>query len=892
MNKPYIGIYQCVSLILIWLLANFNIYGSDRIDIHIDRSVKGAPITMGIPFSQGSLQSPDFVRLLDKDGNEIPSQTTLVSTWEPIDYSVKWLWIFFFSTGDQDYTLEYGSEVRKGPIQGVKIKVKNAQRTGQTSYVENGNIRFSISKRGGGFIDDILYDIDDNGFDEGDTIAVSSSSRGSFLDILDDLGIDSSKAQIHHTFREKGSGPLHTIYRMEGTYTYNREDNRPSPFTIRLHLYAGKTYIKVLHTFTYTGIPDKHIPRGGQHANVALTADVLLKEDRETLDSGWMQPNDRISAIGIDLKYKLDDNIQFKSELHNGTWNSPGSSDVHNENLSANNRASLFQTGPKPDRIPPVPNSTMDERIDGFKAHLTKGNKVIQKKEKAVGWVDISDQKWGIGIGIKNFMKEYPKEIVIDQNGQEAIAYIWSPNAGPLSLARSSLRRDQGMIANMAEGITKTTELVIYFHESGVSDNDLQEVMHSFLDPPVPHAAAEVYAKSKVYGQFAPKSSSNASFERALDYKFDWQLYNADWEPWYGMLDYGDQMNYFFRDDWFRWENNEPSIDFMYWLQYMRTGESKYYHAAEAMSRHTMDVDNIHWPTDEKYYGDTNESIDYWRWEAKESTASPYLGVGRRHANQHWSAILSAHVWLQGWLASYYLTGYHRGLDIAKLTADSYIRRLWGGHGLTGRRLYLSLWNLVEAWDATKDERYLNELKDRIDMTLDLQNGPDQYDNLVIDRYGYSQIYASHAMYKYYQLTGEERVRQSLIRHARAVRDNPPYNHEYESLLASIHSLVVGYEFTGENSFIDEAFRRAEVMKTDTLTKSFKELGSQRNIAESLREVSHLPTKGDFQTRFRRDPAMRWFTNWDPTQGLRVFGWTHIYNIPWLMNWADKQKKK
>ena len=75
---------------------------------------------------------------------------------------------------------------------------------------------------------------------------------------------------------------------------------------------------------------------------------------------------------------------------------------------------------------------------------------------------------------------------------------------------------------------------------------------------------------------------------------------------------------------------------------------------------------------------------------------------------------------------------------------------------------------------------------------LQLQNGPDQYDNLAIDRYGYSQIYASHGLYKYFQLTKDERVRQALIRHARAVRDNPPYNHEYESYLATIHEFSSG----------------------------------------------------------------------------------------------------
>ncbi len=867
---------MCLSLAL---------YGGDKIQIKVSNASMGAPITIGIPFAKGDLKCPDNVRVLGKNGVEIPSQTTLVTNWEPLDYSVKWLWIFFFATEDDEYIVEYGDNVYKAPIKGDKIKIKNAQRRGQSSYVETGPLKFKIDKRTGGFIDEVLLDVERNGFDTEDTIAIDKSGRGSFLDLLDDMGIDSSTAIIHRTVRERGSGPLHAIMRLEGVYTYNRKDNRESPFIIRIHLYAGKSYIRVFHTLTYTGIPDKHAPVRGEHANIALAANHKIKDESNSLDSGWMKPNDRIAATGLTLQYKLDDQAEYNSGYHEGNWSDVTIPTSYETKLNGFSEVSLFQTGPKPDRVPPVPNSNLEERIGGFKAEISVDGQLKKESQRAVGWADLSDNKWGIGIGIRNFLEEYPKEISFDQEGRTAIAYLWTPKAGPMSFARGSTNRDQGMVSNFAEGVTKTSELVYYFHEAAKSKRDIERTMNYFLNPPIPHANADVYAKSKVYGQFAPREEKNAVYERSLDYKFDWELFNQKWEPWYGMFDYGDQKNVFFREDWYRWQNNEPAIDFMYWLQFMRTGEAKYYIAAEAMSRHTMDVDNIHWPTDPPYYGDTNESLDFWQWEAGERKASPYLGIGRRHADQHWTANLSAHVWLKGWVASYYLTGYHRGLDIARLTADSYTRRIWGDHGLTGRRLYLSVWNLTEAWDATKDPKYLKELKDRVDIMLHLQNGPDQYDNLAIDRYGYSQIYASHGLYKYFMITKDEKVRQALIRHARAVRDNPPYNHEYESYLATIHSLVVGYEFTGDKSFLNEAMHRAEVTKTGTLKSSFDELKSQKNISEALEEVSNLPTKGDFQNR------SRWVSNWSPTAGLRVFGWTHIYNIPWLMHWLDEEKE-
>ena len=43
-------------------------------------------------------------------------------------------------------------------------------------------------------------------------------------------------------------------------------------------------------------------------------------------------------------------------------------------------------------------------------------------------------------------------------------------------------------------------------------------------------------------------------------------------------------------------------------------------------------------------------------------------------------------------------------------------------------------------------------------------------------------------------------------------------------------------------------------------------------------KISHLPKDKDGR-----------FTNWETNQGLRVFGWTHANNIPYLLYWLDKE---
>jgi hypothetical protein len=253
--------------------------------------------------------------------------------------------------------------------------------------------------------------------------------------------------------------------------------------------------------------------------------------------------------------------------------------------------------------------------------------------------------------------------------------------------------------------------------------------------------------------------------------------------------------------------------------------------------------------------------------------------MGRRHASQHYTSLLSAHVWVQGWIASYLLTGNHRGLDVAEQTGDLHLRRIWGDHDLRGRRLYLSVWNLSEIYDVNKKEKYFTELNDRVKIMLELQKSSDQGGNLVIDRYGYSQIYVSHGLYKYYQMTGDDKIKRALITHIKWQRDNPSVNHQMESLLATLHGLSLGYEFTKDPSYLKEAIKRAQNLVTDKLPLNFNEYKNQKDLSDALEKVSHLP---DDKESFRREAI------WKITNGLRIFGWTHMFGIPYLQSKMDK----
>ena len=869
-----------------------------RLPITIERHVEGAPLTFGVPFPKGALLSPDQVRVLTPDGREVPAQVTEVSTWEPSDPSLKWIWVFFFAGPGEDYILEYGPGVSRSRDHAA-LEVVNNQRAGGLLEVTTGPMRFVVQQGGTGFLTSVALDLDGNGFDAADVIAEGPPGRGSFVDLLDEAGIDASKATITQTFIERGSGPLHAVLRIEGDYRYGRADNNPAPFTLRIHAYAGQPYVRVLHTFVYTGTPDRHRPVDGDYAHLATEGAAIVTPD--PTDTGWSTPNDRINASGLALDLKLGAAKRATVGWREGRWwTTNAKATIRTRSIGAAQAVSVLQSGPKPDRIPPVPESASTHRQAGFVAELSGGGAPVERGERAEGWIDVADERRGVAIGIRHFIEEYPKELAIDPSGR-AQAFTWSPRAGAMSFARSSdAPGSEGAIENWAQGIAKTSELILYFHGAGTPDSDVARTMRFVLAPPVAHVDPAWYGASGVYGHFAPRTNALGEFQRALDYKFDWVLFNQRWEPWFGMFDYGDVKVTFNGTRWSNWGHNEPAQDFEIWLQFMRTGDPRYFDAAQALSRHTMDVDNTHWPAGPRFLGDTNYPQDYWT-STQAPPATKWLGIGRRHSAQHWQHALSAHVWVQGWMADYYLAADHRALDVARQTADMHLRRLWGEHELTGRRLYLSAWNLAEVWDATKDPRYGNEATARVERMLRLQF--DQGGALTLDRYGYAQIYATHGLSRYYAMTGDPKVRQALVRHARFVRDVPPLNHWMESYYSSIHSLALAYELTGEPSFLAETRRRVADMRTDPLPRSIDDSWTQEALYQAYEAASHLPPDPNRHrppTGRGRGGARAAATlpgdggqaaafgsprrpGWSPTNGLRIFGWTHAYTLPYAL---------
>ncbi|MEO7316096.1 MAG: hypothetical protein ABIW47_12980, partial [Ginsengibacter sp.] len=359
-----------------------------KIRISVKHNSEGAPLTFGIPFAKGELYLPENIRILDGKGNVVPSQITEVNTWEPADKSIQWVWVFIFSNGSDDYTLEYGTAVRNNSNNGDGIKVSNHWVEGGRIRVNTGKMDFSLRKGIGGFIDEVRLSSDNKGSKDGDMIAKSpENGRGNFVDILDDSTLDPSKAEITFVRLDKGSGPMHVILHIEGIYHYDKKNE--APFETHIHVYKDKSYIRVLNTIVYTGVPTKHPLLEGQHAMMAISDKNIINEDSvaNAKDKRWTEPGDQIAQMGLNLSYNLSYPLTFKTSYREGEWWESGIRKNYSTTIEKNQHVSILQTGPNPKSIPPLETSSLTKRLEkgNFIATINKDKKKEIERSKLDG---------------------------------------------------------------------------------------------------------------------------------------------------------------------------------------------------------------------------------------------------------------------------------------------------------------------------------------------------------------------------------------------------------------------------------------------------------------------------------------------------------------------------
>lgn len=256
------------------------------------------------------------------------------------------------------------------------------------------------------------------------------------------------------------------------------------------------------------------------------------------------------------------------------------------------------------------------------------------------GYAYVGDVHGGIGAGLRDFWKLHPTQLDIEGAcGDVAALTVWmySPAAEPMDLrfyhdglgqdafedqleALEITYEDYEPGFGDARGIARTHELVLDAFPATPSADELSALAAASALPPQPVVSPERMRSAGVFGIWAPvdrTTPQRARLEDRLLFLREHYLREVEQRRWYGFWDYGDVMHTYDADrhTWrydvggYAWDNSELSPDLWLWTDFLRSGDDSVFRLAEAMSRHTGEVDQYH--------------------------VGPFTGLGTRHNVQH-----------------------------------------------------------------------------------------------------------------------------------------------------------------------------------------------------------------------------------------------------------------
>lgn len=620
------------------------------------------PVSFGVPFAEGEV-FPETGLLLNTDkGTSVQIDTWPLAYWP--DGSVKWSGIAGVIPGDTE-TLT----LTKGGKSGKKKKTSKTTNNEPTIAVtetphfiqiETGAITAYIPRQGDYLIDSLYYE----GTKVGEkTRLIGTTQSEPVLESSSQVNFTHYTGKLASATVER-SGNVRTLVKLEGIHQ-SEAGQEWLPFVIRLYFYAGSEQIKIVHSFIYDGDQNKDFIR-----SMGIRSDVPMRE----------------ALYNRHVAFSCADG---------GVWSEPVQPLVGRRELKLNRiddkETSLQEQQMEGKRIPPY--EAFDEKNRSLLDHWASWNTYrlsqltadafsIRKRAnddnpwigtfsgtRSGGYAFAGDISGGLGLCLHDFWQSYPSSIEISdaKNSTATItAWLWSPEAEPMDLRHyDNVAHDlnasyedvqEGM--STPYGIARTTTLTLipqggYSGKKAFADCAAQCIETSVLLP-----TPDYLHSQQAFGIWSLPDRTTpfgARVEDRLDAYIDFYDKAIEQNKWYGFWNYGDVMHAYdpVRHTWkydvggFAWDNTELASNMWLWYNFLRTGRADIWRMAEAMTRHTAEVDVYH--------------------------LGPNAGLGTRHNVSHWGcgakeARISQAAWNRFY---YYLTTDERCGDLMTEVKDA-----------------------------------------------------------------------------------------------------------------------------------------------------------------------------------------------------------------------------
>lgn len=424
-------------------------------------------------------------------------------------------------------------------------------------------------------------------------------------------------------------GPVRATLKLDGVH--QGHGRNWLPFSVRLYFYAGAESVRMVHTFIFDGDAKQDFIAG-----LAVTAKVPMRDathDRHIRYAGegvgvWGEAVRPITGL------RRDPGAAYRAAQVAGQALPP--------------LAGMAK--PVQDGLQWIP------QWNDFSLSQLSADGFILRKRSAAGqaWIDVNGGAcskglaWvggasgGVALGLRDFWQRAATRLDVRNAAGEVAditAWLYSPSAPALDMrpyrAANGMDTHEQQIAGLniiyedyeegwdsATGVARTSELQLWALSATPSHEVFSHMAEQVANPARLALAPGRIHQCAVFGDWDVVDTGTPGrrlLEDKLSAQLDQYLREVVQHRWYGFWNYGDVMHAYDNDRhmWrydiggYAWDNSELSTDLWLWYSYLRTGRADLFRMAEAMTRHTGEVDVYH--------------------------LGPYKGFGTRHGVQHWS---------------------------------------------------------------------------------------------------------------------------------------------------------------------------------------------------------------------------------------------------------------
>ena len=660
------------------------------------------PVTGGVPLSQGVAPEGTNFILYDENNKPVPSQASVLARWK--DGSARWVLLDFQSdpsvNGKTNFKLSWGEKVKKIQPE-VTLRVQGSKKPS----IKSGKVEISTVKNA-------ILRIS-NRFDIG-------------LTLIDNKG-QNCRGIVESTDIET-EGEMRSTLVLSGAFR-TADGERVFGFRMRASVFAGLS-------------------------KVYLEPQILIDAEKDMMQ--------RISGLKLEI-------ISLDTLRTAAVGGSPGWSGMPTTALR------LFQ---------------VDDENYRFEGAEGKG-------AKAPGWAEMDDGKGSIAVALKDFWQQWPKSIEVDSKGLK-IGLFPEFKKGAFEHMEPWYKYQylfEDNFYRLRQG--QSPRWQIWLDLSGDGDS-----LEKFANAPlIPSANPTQAIATGVWGYIAPAGSPGMKeYDDWAQNLFDNGYCNSiKVQRDYGAMNWGD----WFGERHCNWGNHEYDTPKHILMQFARTGDPKYFYVGNNAARHTSEIDVIQFVND-----DLKKHFEEFVGLKDDYPIRP--GMVHEHCVGHVSGFYSVekirelyvsfgtgksktpylcldpynlgHIWTQGMTYNYFLTGdpwiketvEKIGINLVQLVENRKYNFKTGSH--VGRRNGWTMLAIAGAYDLDFNERYLKSMKLLAEDAMEFQD-PNCGGWLYTLPWGHCFCKTQHVgeagfigsvrmngMSRYYELTGDERIPESVKR--------------------------------------------------------------------------------------------------------------------------------